>query len=56
MSGWAALHDVLGYTDEALEVLGSTSTAMAGTATIKSPARRCQTQRKAPQIWLQRLR
>jgi hypothetical protein len=38
---WAvptALHDVSGYTDEALQVLRSTSTAMAGTATMISAA------------------
>jgi hypothetical protein len=34
------VHDVRGYTDEALEVSRSTSTAMTGKATIESPAQR----------------
>jgi hypothetical protein len=39
--------DVRGYTDEALEVLRSTSTVTAGTATIKSPAQRFKTRHSA---------
>jgi hypothetical protein len=40
MSTSAALHDVRGYTVQALEVLCGTSTALAGVVTIKSPAQR----------------
>ena len=39
-SGSAALRDVRGYTVEAVEVLCGTPTALAGTASIKSPAQR----------------
>jgi hypothetical protein len=38
------LVDVRGYTDEALEVLRSTSTTTAGTATIKAPAQQFKTE------------
>ena len=40
MSRSSAVHDVRGYTDDALEVLRSTSTALIGEVTIKSPAHR----------------
>ena len=43
----AALHDVRGYTDEALEVLRGTSTAMAAKVTIKPQAQRSLAERKA---------
>jgi hypothetical protein len=38
------LADVRGYTDEALEVLRSTSTVTSGTATIKATAQRFKTE------------